>query len=240
MARGQSTSALARMATFNETSDETLLAILRRQGEVTVAELGEAMNVTATAVRQRLNRLMAQDLVQRAVQRDESASRGRPTHAYSLTRKAQLQAGDNYADLAGVLWQEIRSIKDDEVRRGLLQRLSKAMAERYRSQIQGETAQERMESLRQLFAERNIPLSVVEPDAVATGLAHDNETINKNSQLPVLRVEDCPYPDLAEQDRGICAMEKMIFADLVDDDLRLTQCRLDGHSCCEFATGGSS
>ena len=232
------------MPTLSEMTDESLLAILRRRGSVTVAELAKSMEVTATAVRQRLNRLMAQDLVERTIEREDSRGRGRPTHQYKLTSKAKHLAGDNYADLASVLWAEIRSIKDDDVRRGLLQRLSRAFVERYRQQIRGATTAERMESLKQLFADRRIPLSVVnETDQVAgksqagKGQVGDTKQQSSSSSLPVLRVEDCPYPDLAEQDRGICAMEKMIFAELIDDDLRLSQCRLDGHSCCEFSAG---
>ncbi len=215
------------MPGITETNDETLLAQLR-QGPKSVAELAVAMDVTATAIRQRLNRLMGSGLVERSIQRQASAGRGRPTHAYTLTEKAQRLAGDNYADLAAVLWEEVRSIKDDEIRRGLLQRLSKALVKRYQSQIRGETTEERMQELRQLFAERRIPLTVETPKATSG---------SSTKELPILRVDDCPYPDLAEQDRGICAMEKMIFAELVDDDLRLTQCRLDGHSCCEFSAG---
>ncbi|MDA7977177.1 MAG: MarR family transcriptional regulator [Pirellulales bacterium] len=226
------------MPTISETTDESVLAILRRHGLLTVAGLAEAMHVTATAVRQRLSRLMAQGLVQRDVQRQTSPGRGRPTHAYSLTSKAKRFAGDNYHDLATVLWEEIRSIKDAEVRRGLLQRLSQALANRYRGRIHGDSVEERMESLRELFADRRIPLSIV--DAEQAGISNDiDETTGQEvgGVLPILRVEDCPYPELAEQDRGICAMEKMVFADLLEDDLRLTQCRLDGHSCCEFSTG---
>ena len=47
---------------------------------------------------------------------------------------------------------------------------------------------------------------------------------------------ECPYPELAEKDRGICAVEKMLFAKLLEEPVRLSQCRLDGHSCCQFET----
>src|SRR5438067_2487697 len=122
------------MATLSETSDQAVLELLRRRGPMTIAELTAAMEVTANAVRQRLARLTAQGLISRAVGRIGNSSdgdearpqRGRPNHHYSLTEKARRQVGDNFADLAVMLWREIHSVKDSEVRRGLLQRVASA------------------------------------------------------------------------------------------------------------------
>jgi DeoR family suf operon transcriptional repressor len=221
------------MATISETSDEALLDLLRCTGAMTIAEIAVETEVTQNAVRQRLTRLMAQDLVCRTVDRGRAEGgsrreRGRPNHRYSLTEKARRRAGNNFADLAIVLWQEIRAVKDAEVQRGLLKRIADAMARHYQGLITGATTAERMQSVGALLGERRVPVTTVLPDPVAPDAA---------GQLPVLKVEDCPYPELAEQDRGICAVEKMVFSQLLDEDVRLTQCRLDGHSCCQFETG---
>jgi DeoR family suf operon transcriptional repressor len=204
------------MSTINETSDGRLLDLLRQRGEMSIADLANATSVTATAVRQRLSRLMAQGLIERATAR---AGRGRPSHRYSLTEKARRQAGNNYGDLAIMLWDEIRSVKDPEIRRGLFRRLASALARVYAGRIKGATPAARMDSLKELFAERRVPMEV-----------------SSASELPVLTVIDCPYPELAEKDRGICAVEKMMFAELLASPLRLSQCRLEGHSCCQFET----
>jgi len=190
--------------------------LLRRRGPMSVSELADATDVTATAVRQRLTRLMGQGLIQREATR---AGRGRPSHRYSLSEKARRQAGTNYADLAIMLWEQIRAVTDAEVRRGLLQRIANGMAQLYAGQVQGVTTADRMESLQKLFAERRVPIEV-----------------EANGQSPVLTVLDCPYPELAEKDRGICAVEKMLFAELLASPLRLSQCRLEGHTCCQFET----
>lgn len=204
------------MSTVSETSDARLLDLLKQQGTMSIADLASATAVTATAVRQRLTRLMAQGLIERVTER---AGRGRPSHRYSLTEKARRQAGNNYGDLAIMLWEEIRSVKDQEIRRGLFQRLAAAMARFYAGRMKGTTPSARMESLKELFAERRVPMEV-----------------DSTGQLPVLTVVDCPYPELAEKDRGICAVEKMMFAELLASPLRLSQCRLEGHSCCQFET----
>src|SRR5439155_6374647 len=140
-----------------ETSDIGLLDLLRKHGSLSVAQLKGAMQVTATAVRQRLVRLLAQGDIERRAQR---ISRGRPVHRYGLTEKGRRRAGANFADLAIALWQEIREIKDAEVRRGLLARISRRLATLYAGQIHGTTLEERMESLAELFRERQIPFEV--------------------------------------------------------------------------------
>lgn len=205
------------MNSMPETSDALVMDLLRRRPHLTVVGLAEATGVTATAVRQRLVRLMAQGLVQRHALR---GGRGRPSHTYSLTPLARQTSGTNFADLASILWKELRAIRDPAVRRGLIERLAKALAEQYRDRVNGATAEERMHEVVELLAERKVPFAV--------------DRSKNPGGLPVLTALECPYPELAEQDRGICAMEKMLFAELVDPSLKLTQCRLDGHSCCQF------
>jgi predicted ArsR family transcriptional regulator len=198
--------------------------LLRNRGSLSIAEAATATEVTATAVRQRLNRLMKQGLVERV---KNTRGRGRPEHRYSPTEKAKRQAGNNYADLAQVLWQELRNVPDAEIRRGLLQRIADQMTRLYRDDLTGATAADRMASLKEVFADRRVPVEVTMAEATAEGSA---------SALPVLTIVDCPYPELAARDRSVCAMEKQMFESLVDQPLRLSQCRLDGHSCCQFET----
>ena len=65
-----------------ESSDKELLDHIRRRGPLTVAEMGEQLGVTATAVRNRLSRLVESGLVERQA---EHGGRGRPKHR---TRRA--------------------------------------------------------------------------------------------------------------------------------------------------------
>jgi DeoR family transcriptional regulator, suf operon transcriptional repressor len=197
-----------------ETSDNLVLDLLRRQGPMSVVELVRATQVTATAVRQRLTRLTANGFVDREVARRE---RGRPGHQYRITDKGRRQSGDNFADLAGVLWDEIRAVADNEVRRGLLERLAKGLAKLYQHEMGGGSLSERMQAVKRVFGLRGVELEV----GVGNG-------------LPVLTVLDCPYPELAERDRSVCAMERMLFAELLGEQVKLSGCRLDGQACCEF------
>ncbi len=201
-----------------ESSDVGILNLLRKTGPLGVSELTKATGVTPTAVRQRLVRLMAEGLVDRQVAR---SGRGRPGHRYALTDKGRRETGANFTDLALALWNEVRSVQDADVRRGLLERIAKTMATMYRPQITGNTEAERMRSIGRVFAERDVPFDV-----------------DDSGDLPVLTALACPYPQLAEQDRGICALERMMFSELVGNGLRLADCRLDGDECCRFEPRG--
>ncbi len=197
-----------------ESADRTIVDFLRRKGEATVADLVELLGVTATAVRQRLTRLMDRGLVAR---QSEAAGRGRPTHRYSLTEAGVRSAGNNYDLLAQALWDEVRAIEDATVRQGLLKRLSQRLAAIYRERVDGESLAGRMGSLAGVLAEQNLPFE-----------------FDDSKGLPVLTALACPYPDLAERDRGVCAMEKMMISEALGEGVRLSACRLDGASCCTF------
>ena len=74
------------MSGLTETSDKALLDYLRRHGDARISDLVAETGVTATAVRQRIQRLMADGLIERTA---ETMGRGRPNHRYSLTEKGE-------------------------------------------------------------------------------------------------------------------------------------------------------
>ena len=199
-------------------TDIAIIELLRKHKSMSIAAFVDELQVTATAIRQRLNRLLGKGLIDR--QRVAVEGRGRPGHVYSLTESGMRQSGANFADLALVLWNEIRSIEHPEVRKGLLKRISASLAEKYKSFVDSdEDVETKMRSVVELLKDRDVPFEV---DSSGPG------------ELPVLNAMACPYPDLAENDRSVCSMEKMLFSELIGENLKLTQCRLDGGACCSF------
>lgn len=192
--------------------DTDVADLLREHGSLTISALAGHLGITGTAVRQRIARLTDAGWVSRKA---VSEGRGRPSHQYSLTDLGRRQAGGNFADLAFALWEEIRLIPDISVRRGLLQRIASRMAETY--SVAGKSTREKMQAVAELFGDRQVPISV-----------------GSKGELPVLTARCCPYPVLAEQDRSVCAMEKMLFSEMVGEKLHLSECRLDGGTCCTF------
>jgi DeoR family suf operon transcriptional repressor len=221
--------------TEHRASDAAVIELLRVETTIGsglgIGELAKRLGVTATAVRQRLDRLMRAGLVGRTtvsggastgVEPAANRMRGRPSHVYSLTEKGRRTGGDNFRDLAIVLWREIRGVREPAVRQGLISRIGVAMAGMYRDQVSGTTPRQRLESTAKILQDRRISCGVDSSPADAAG------------GLPVLTSYACPYPDLAEQDRGICAAERVMLQDLVGSTVHLSECRLDGASCCRF------
>jgi predicted ArsR family transcriptional regulator len=202
---------------MTEAADRLLLDLIRRHGPLTVVEMAARLGVTATAVRNRLNRLVGSGMVERQA---EHGSRGRPRHMYRASVEAHKRLGQNYADLAVVLWDEMmRSVEDPKLRRVLFARITDRLAELYRAQVKGDAWEGRLVQLSTILLDRGIEAEV---------------TSGEGSSSPVLKQHSCPYYELAETDRAVCAMERKMFEKVLGRGLRLSQCRLDGHRSCDF------
>ena len=200
-----------------ENSDRSLLDVIRRHGPLTVAAMARHLGVTATAVRNRLTRLVGARMIERQA---EHGGRGRPRHVYRASVEAQKNLGQNYADLAVVLWDEMmRTVKDTKLRRVLFGRITERLAELYRSQVTGDEWEGRLVQLGTILHDRGIETEVTRGDGTV---------------LPILKQHSCPYHELAEVDRTVCSMERKMFEKVLGRGLRLSQCRLDGHRSCDF------
>ena len=197
-----------------ESQDQEFLHRLNQVGGGTIQELCVEFGVTATAIRQRLSRLEGQRLVERVAMRE---GRGRPAHRYRVTDAGQKELGDNYADLAQILWRELTEIEDVEVRARILAKITDALVQRFSSASHGKTLGEKFERLRDALIDRGFQVE-----------------LDGSGELPILRENHCPYLDLAQADDSICELEQEVFRRVLGTDVRLTQCCLDGHSCCEF------
>jgi predicted ArsR family transcriptional regulator len=201
------------MAQITE-SDQQLIDLLRSQPAMSIGQLVDGMGVTATAVRQRLTRLMALGLIVRS---PAIEGRGRPSHLYQLTEKGLNAQPNNLSDLALVLWKEVQQIADEQTRQRILLGAIERLAEKYESEIHGSTIAERMEAITQLFAERQIPV-----------------VFRQEGGLPVIQVTGCPYPTLAQESRDICELEQELLSKIIGQPVTLCECRKDGATCCSF------
>lgn len=197
-----------------EEGDEQFLQQLHQAGGGTVQEMCDAAGVTATAIRHRLTRLQGMGFVERQTVR---SGRGRPHHAYRVTDAGRRQLGDNYAELALLLWDELRGIEESSVRERVTNRIRDALVRRYGASVRGESLVERLDELQSTLADHGFRVEVD-----STGL------------FPVLRETNCPYHELAQRDSGICELEQQVFEQVLGTPLKLASCCRDGHACCEF------
>ncbi len=191
-----------------------VLTLLQRKGTATVKELEDAMEVTATAVRQQLNVLLAEGFIE---QRTENVGRGRPKHVYSLTAKGRALFPHHYDEFTNSLLREILLVEGPAKVEELLGRMSRRMAEQYSQQIAARVPQERARALMELLNAKGIMAEVqFEPDGI------------------VFREYTCPYYELAREHRAICDMEQEMIEQVMNQPVELVSCTLDGHHGCQF------
>ena len=196
-------------------NEQDVIQILLEFGPCSISELEKHLDITATAVRQRLVRLMAAGFIDR---KSNSEGRGRPNHKYQVTDSGRRVVGNNLADLADALWKEIQAIEDSDLRRSIIKGASQRMAASYADQIDGTSLEQKLSSVASLFGERDIPVSVEK---------------SKNG-LPILKVLACPYPNLANDSHEVCEMERQLVSEVTGGTIELCQCQQDGDSCCTF------
>lgn len=202
------------MQTHFDTQDRDFLEQLHKLGASTIQQICDASGVTATAVRQRLARLEGKGLVDRQAVRE---GRGRPHHVYALTTVALRSLGDNYSDLALILWKELMQIEEPEIRERVMNRIKQSLSRKYGSGLRNRSTMQRFLELKSALNERGFSVEV-----------------DGNGSLPVLRESNCPYHELASQDSSICELEKSVFEEVLGMKIERTQCCMDGHHSCEF------
>ena len=219
--------------------DRELLLEMRSGDAFGIGELTDAMGVTATAVRQRIERLLTGGLLDRE---KVVAGRGRPTYHYRLTQAGHRVAGADPTELANALWQVILEIEDPNLRTAMLQSVAEKLGRHYASALAvfrgtnhhsspiddsdkadsegDDSLQIRLQQLAAIMSASQIATSVSQVD-----------------DLPVLDICACPYPTLTSDsnDREMCRLEEQMLSEALGRSIHLCSCRLDGDACCQFA-----
>jgi predicted ArsR family transcriptional regulator len=211
--------------------DRELLLCLRSGEPQTIGDLTKILGVTATAIRQRIERLLEIGLIDRE---KVVAGRGRPTFRYLLTVAGYRHAGADTSDLAEAMWREILNLSAGEVREHLITAIAKRMGGQYAAAMQDEASENaadqfarRMRQLSAMLQSREIPAAI---------------SVGNHADLPVLEIEACPYPNMtdASDDRTMCRLEEQMLSEALGKDVHLSSCRLDGDTCCQFSSKSDS
>jgi predicted ArsR family transcriptional regulator len=202
--------------------DRELLSAMPPGNSVSIEDLIEALDVTATAVRQRIERLLDRGLIERE---KIVSGRGRPKYRYRITDAGRRACGADSSALAEAMWQELLAIEDTELREQLLRKVASRLGKEYASRLdQNDSLADRMKVLSQLLAERQVCSNV-----------------KGSGDLPVLDINACPYPTLADGsvDHTMCRLEEQVLSEALGKPVQLSRCRLDGDECCQFAPAES-
>lgn len=198
-----------------DSRDREILEYLHRHHGATTQALCDELGVTRTAIRQRIARLEATELVSAEKQ---SQTRGRPKNIYKVTADGLHSLGEDYRELAVVLWESIVGLEDSDVKTQLISQVQNRLADRFRQKLTEASTLEK--NLDELASEMKASGFNVESDHSAA--------------LPILRETNCPFPMLADVDETICQVERNVLEQVLGAPVEFkNRCR-DGHHCCEF------
>lgn len=193
---------------------------LQRTGSATIKELEALLGVTTTAVRQQIGTLLEQGYLQRNAVVDGV---GRPHHTYSLTERSRELYACHCDDLALTLLQEVFALEGSSRAQLLLDRVGNRLAERYAGSVRSEGVQARVDEMASALEARGV-LTEVES---ATPWEESGNVI-------MLKAYNCPYHELAQEHREICAMDEKMLRSVIGSHVELSSCIMDGHGSCTF------
>ncbi len=197
-----------------------ILKLLQKRGQASIKEMELALGVTATAVREQLSHLLAEGVVDAERVRGEI---GRPFYVYHLTDKAQELFPKAYGTLARLLLEEILGLYGPEGYAQLLERVSGRLAADYAGAVTGREMEDKLYGLAGLLVEQGFATEVT-----------------RSAEGFVLHAATCPYFAVVKEHREICDMEQQMLAELLDAEVQLGPCMLDGANACQFSVRGAA
>ena len=186
-----------------KTAGDAILFQLKSLGEAQAETLARRLGISVQAVRQRLERLLAENLVAYS---DRTHGRGRPRRLWSLARRAASLFPDTHAQLTVDLIGTIRSELGEAALGQLLERRREQITTAYRKRLAREPD----------IAKK---LAALADMRSAEGYM---ARLEKQPEEGFLLVEDhCPICAAAMICQGFCSIELAIFQDLIGPGWRI-------------------
>lgn len=202
-------------------SQRTLLELLMRRGEATLADLEAGLDLATETLRNHLEALSAKGLVERAGVRRQGP--GRPHVLYRLsTTGAEL-----FPRREGELLRELATFLIDGGNEHLLEEFFAARVARKREllrhRVAGLEGLERMEEVARILSEDGF---VAEIDSTPDG--------------PMLRLCHCPLKAVVTASRLPCRAEMELVRELLGEALDRKTFIPDGDPDCSYSIGGGA
>ncbi|MFD2671777.1 helix-turn-helix transcriptional regulator [Marinicrinis sediminis] len=204
------------MSSERETSTRNqILTLLKMNGSSSIHLLATQLHITEMAVRRHVQALERDGLVESSLVRQ---AMGRPSYAYSLSRKADNYFPKSYHKLALDLLEELASDGDDLVQH-LFERRQQKLERKHEERMTGKSLHERVQELVEIQNEGGY-MAQLEQDT---------------DQAYVLHEYNCPITQVAEQHEQACHCELELFKTLLQtDEVERTECLSKGGSRCSY------
>ena len=198
------------MREYTEADRPALLDLLKVHGPSNAPALAAVRGVNPTAIRQQLAVLQREGLVERRVERRK---RGRPTHLYALTERAESLFPQAYGPLALAILRQLREVDGEEKLEKLFARRTRALAAAYRKRLEGRSLGDRWQELARI---------------------RDEEGYMARVQPRGLVEHHCPIAAVAKEFPLACRYEKLLFESVLGIKLDRTHHLASGDRACIY------
>ncbi|MFF2481500.1 helix-turn-helix transcriptional regulator [Paenibacillus sp. NPDC058071] len=194
---------------------ETILHLLKTNGELSAKELTGLLGLTGMAVRRHLDGFEKDGWLK---SRTVKQAMGRPTALYSLTDSAQQHFPRNYHSLALDLLGELGQEAGGEMVERLFERRQQSLYNKYVSAMENKSLSDKVSALSRIQNENGY-------------MAHWER--GDEGEF-VLREHNCPIADVANQYNHACSCELDLFESLLNADVTRSECLAKGDRCCVY------
>jgi predicted ArsR family transcriptional regulator len=199
---------------------QQILDLLRRNGQMTAAELSAALGIGAVGVRQHIALLDRDGLVHTAAVR---RGVGRPSHLYALTPAAEALFPRRYDRLLIDALEYIAEQGGPDAVDQLFARRRRTLAEQYGPRLASKNRAEQVAELAAVLTEQ--------------GYMCEWETL-PNGGFALIE-HNCPVDCVARDYRQACSHELTLYQDLLGVPLVREELISEGGTCCRYRLGDS-
>ncbi|MFP7332172.1 metalloregulator ArsR/SmtB family transcription factor [Shouchella clausii] len=199
-----------------QTTKEKILELLKKQVEMSVGELTDALGITHMAVRKHLNVLLKDGFIQF---REIKQEIGRPLQMFSISEKGDRLFPKNYEGLTVDFLHDIQDLHGDESIHYLFKKRELRLTDRYFKRMVHKSPEEKMAELAKIQNEKGYMAEVTQHDAWTFELVEHN----------------CPVFAVAKQFKAACQCETSLFKNVLEtESVKRVACQSDGDTECRF------
>jgi predicted ArsR family transcriptional regulator len=194
---------------------QRIIMLLKKAGQMTVAELSKAMGITPMAVRQHLMSLERKRIVEYEAKK---YGIGRPLFLYRLTDRANEIFPNAHTDFLMEVLRTIENMDGREKVDDVFQKISRSHLDEKTRSLHG------IED----FTERLIAFTeVLSKDGYLVELEEKDDTFE-------IKQFNCLLTSVVREYPETCSMELDLYREVLGKDLARSQCQKDGGAACVY------
>lgn len=199
------------------TTKEKLLNLLKKETEMTVSQMAQALEITEMAVRKHLNILERDSFIHIS---ELKQPLGRPVQVFSLTSQADVLFPKSYDNLTVDFLNDLQALQGNDIIDQLFEKRRQRLADNYSSHMKNNLSNEEMvETLKGIQIEKGYMADVIKID---------------DNQFELIE-HNCPIFEVAKNFEQACNCETNMFKEVLNtNSVRRTSCRADGDNHCHF------